>query len=551
MLKKNLFQKIFNKLVISITERIESFFNFFKKNLFQKIFNKLVISITERIESFFNFFKKISNKLVILITERIESFFNFFKDNFLYKKNFKKFLKLKYLKTVDKKIFLSLAVIIFIIIGYFLIPLFYDKNKIKNQLEAQILNQYNLKVKLDKSLKYRLFPKPHFFSNNTLIEYENNDIAVSKKTKVFISTNNLFSSDFLNIENLIFNQTNFKIRSSDLKFFIDLLNNSISDQSIDFPNSNFFYLDKNDDNIFLINFKNFNYSYQEDFFNIVRSKLKMFDIPITLKINHDILKKKFFVEINSYPLRLKIKNNSDYKDGKLDGQLDLTIINNKKKINYNLKDNSIKFTIKGKKFLADIKIKPFFLSSDLEFNQIDLKNIFKDNSILVNILKSEILNNVNLDGKIDIIINNIKSLKSLTQIKLTITFEEGGVYIHNLTTTFKKLVKININDGQLIVDGNKLKLVGYTTLDFINLKKFYSHFQINKKERKNIESVTFAILFNFDDEIVEIDNLKIDGKTNQNLEKFLNNFNSKKKIILNKIVLRNSIKDFFEAFSLD
>ena len=96
-----------------------------------------------------NLFNKKFSKSVLSFTRRIESFFNFFKENFSYKKNF-----LKSLKKVDKKIFISLGVIVFTIFSYFLTPLFYDKIKIKNQLETQILNQYNLKVKFEKHLKY-------------------------------------------------------------------------------------------------------------------------------------------------------------------------------------------------------------------------------------------------------------------------------------------------------------------------------------------------------------------------------------------------------------
>ena len=100
----------------------------------------------------------------------------------------------------------------------------------------------------------------------------------------------------------------------------------------------------------------------------------------------------------------------------------------------------------------------------------------------------------------------------------------------------------------MIIEDNKLIFAGYITLDFIDPMELYAHYQLDRADRKNIKKIQFGFLFNFDDKFIEIDNLKVDGNTNQNLEKFLNNFNSKKENIFNKIVLRNSIKDFFKNF---
>ena len=57
--------------------------------------------------------------------------------------------------------------------------------------------------------------------------------------------------------------------------------------------------------------------------------------------------------------------------------------------------------------------------------------------------------------------------------------------------------------------------------------------------------MNFGFFFNLNEKFVEIDNFKIDGVSNKNLNKFLNNLNSKKQNIFNKITFRNSIKEFF------
>tara|TARA_B100001057_G_scaffold8187_1_gene7510 strand:- start:2666 stop:4150 length:1485 start_codon:yes stop_codon:yes gene_type:complete len=493
----------------------------FKKFLFYKKLIKLVLSITKGIESFFSFFHE-----------------NFFKKKKNYSKNF---------QAIDKRIFFIFVFIFITISSYFLLPALYDNDKIRIQLEKQIFDKYNLEVKFDKSLKYGLLPKPHFFSDNVFINYKSDEIGQSKNTKIYFFIKNLFSSDNIIINNLVFKKTDFKVNNSNYKFFIKLLEDNKTNQNIDFINSKLFYLNKNDDIIFLTDLKSLNYSNEENFKKI-NSNFKLFNIPISFDVDHNPSEKSVLTEIDSHQLRLNIKNYFTYDDKKTDGQLDIILINKTKKINYIFENNALKFNTDSNKISGDINIKPFFLSSNFKISRIDLKKIFRDNSIFENLLNSEILNNKNLNGKINFIIDDVEGINFLDKVNFSILLEEGDIFIDNLTTIFKESVKINLNDVQLINNNNNLTFAGYMSLDFIDAMEFYAHYQLNRIYRKNIKKINFGFLFNFDNKFIEINNLKVDGKTNQNLEKFLNNFNSKKENIFNKIVIRNSIKSFFKNF---
>ncbi len=490
-----------------------------KKNIFEKKVHKSLLSITKIIESFFTLLKNIY---------------------FLNKK------KIKNYKTIDKKIFLAVSISFFIVIGYFLIPVFFDKSKVKASLEKQILNKYNLEVKLDATLKYGIFPTPHFYSKKTIIKFKSTDVAKSNDTRILISIKDFFSSDELKIKNLIFKKTDFKIDSSHLNFFIDLLNTNKSDHSIKFLNSKLFYLNKNEEIIFLTNIKNLNFFYEEIFIKKLNSKLDIFNIPVSLFVEHLINEKKFIAELKSHPLRLQIENISNYHNNDLDGSFDLSIINKSKKINYSFKNNSLKFDTKDKKIIGEIYIKPFFLSSSVDLHTVNLKEIFSDNSVLVNILKTEILNNINLNGKLKVKVNNFKGLKLLKDIKFVILLEQGNIFIQNFEIIFKDSILIKLNDTQLIINNNDLNFSGYISLDFLNIEHFYSHYQINRNDRKDIKKINFGFFFNLNERFVEIDNLKIDGISNKDLNKFLNDLNTKKLNIFNKITFRNSIKKFFK-----
>ena len=153
-----------------------------------------------------------------------------------------------------------------------------------------------------------------------------------------------------------------------------------------------------------------------------------------------------------------------------------------------------------------------------------------------------------MNGQINVDTNNFKGQNFLDGIKFNIILEEGSIYIQNLKTTFKESVIINVDDTQLIVDNNNLNFAGYVDLNFIDLTNFYAHYQINRNFRKNFKKIKFGFLLNLDEKSLEIDNLKIDGKSNENLDKFVNKINSNLNNLLNKIILRNSIKDFFKNF---
>jgi len=100
----------------------------------------------------------------------------------------------------------------------------------------------------------------------------------------------------------------------------------------------------------------------------------------------------------------------------------------------------------------------------------------------------------------------------------------------------------------------------------INLKSYFSklgpdpfseayNFNYVKKyfynKRKNIKNITSDFIFNFDDELFQFNELKIAGIDKKISDQYLNKFNSEKKDIFNKVIFRNTVKDFFKIISLD
>ena len=162
-------------------------------NLLLKKVKKILISINELIESFFN---------------TIQKFVNLKKD----KKNL--------LKNIDNKIILGGGLIILSVLSYLLIPTFYDKNKIQSLVQNHIDDRYNLNIRFNSQLSYGLFPRPHFYCKNLSIIYDENEIAISKSFKVDLSIKNFFSFEQLKMKNVLFKKTEFNINSDSVNFLI-------------------------------------------------------------------------------------------------------------------------------------------------------------------------------------------------------------------------------------------------------------------------------------------------------------------------------------------
>ncbi len=195
-----------------------------------------------------------------------------------------------------------------------------------------------------------------------------------------------------------------------------------------------------------------------------------------------------------------------------------------------------------------IDIKPFYFSLSLNFNEFDIKNFFKENSIFINLVNSEILNNQNINGDIDISLKKIKNFKYLEKINVKSIFEDGNIYFSNVSTNWNDSVLIEINDTQLLNEDNKVNLIGSIVFDFIDLDKFYRYYQVSEKHRRDIKKIKFDFFLDINQKQIQINNAKIDNFLNSQINNFLDNLNTQRKNFFNRVIFRNFVKDFFENY---
>ena len=490
-----------------------------------------------------NFKKKKFNKLLLSINRLIESFFNNISD---YIKEFKK--KNSRFEKTNKIIFISLSSLFILVIGYFLLPTIYDKNLVKINLQNQIKKKYNLKVNFEDDISYALFPKPHFYANNLNIFQDDNVLINSKNTRIYISIKNFFSFDALKVKNILFKDNEFNIKKQNLSFFTNILNSNNSDNTIIFEDSIIFYKDISEDVIFLVDLNDLKFFFDLEKKYQLMANFKIFNLPFKLTLNHNKDKNFFSFSLESKNIRLKIKNFFQYSNKNFNGNLEAQILNDIKYFIYDIKNNSLSINSKDNNFKGEIDLRPFYLSLNLNFNEFDVKNFLKENSIFLNLINSEILNNPNINGEIDINLNKIKNFKYMEKIKIKNILEEGDIYFKNINTNWNNSVLIEINDTQLLNEDNKVNLIGSINFDFIDLDKFYRYYQINEKYRNEIKKIKFDFFLNVNEKILQINNAKIDNIDNDQINDFLDNLNSQRKNFFNRVIFRNFVKNFFEFY---
>ena len=113
---------------------------------------------------------------------------------------------------------------------------------------------------------------------------------------------------------------------------------------------------------------------------------------------------------------------------------------------------------------------------------------------------------------------------------------------------WKEDLKISLKETFLNYDDNVISLIGKINFDYKDINSFYRSFQVNKKDRKDIKQIEMDFVYDLTSKNISFDNVKIDNSSNKNLEKFINKFNSNSSKLNNKVVFKNFISNFFNAY---
>ena len=487
------------------------------------------------------FIKKLKSQFVS-INNTIESYFN----------NLKFFIKdLKKRKlSQNNKVFLASSLVVILIISYYLIPTLYNKELVQLEIKNQISKKYQIDIKFNDKIKYGLLPRPHFVTKNLSILRDDKEIGVVKNFKINIKANNFFSFNEIQFKDLIFDKSDFNIYNQDLVFFETLLKTEPSENKIVIKNSNIFFKDENDDILFINKIKKSEFYYDSyNLINVLKSKNEIFNIPYKLIIKNDKFNKLVSTDFNSQKIRLSIENQISYDSKKQQGLMEILFVNQTTSLEYKLNKNTLNFFTKDQKnqYNGLIEFKPFYLKANFNYDGLSTKNWFNENSVLYNLIKSEIFNNENLNININLNVKDLININELNNLFLNLAIESGDISFSDSYIMWKDDLKIYLSESLLNIDQNEIYLVGKVLIDIKDTNDFYKSFQIKKNYRKNIKEIQFDFNYNFTQQKISFNNFEIDNKSSMNIENFVEKFNLNEKFF-NKITFKNFVNDFFKVY---
>ncbi len=486
--------------------------------------------------------KKI-RKFILSINNLIENYFNSLR---ILKSDFKKGKLIR-----NNRVFLSFGVIVILTLSYFLLPTIYNKSIIQSQIKNHILKKYDITLEFNEQIKYGLLPKPHFSSKNLSIIRKQNEIGEVENLKIFIDITKFFSLDQIAIKDLVFKKTDFNIKISDLIFFKKLLTTEPNDNKIVFKNSNLFFRSNNDEILFLNKIYDSKFYYDSyNLENVLVAKNELFNAPYKLVIKNNKFNKDVSTKFKSQRVRLNIENNINYEDQIKKGLLDILFINKSTSLEYSIKKNSLDFSTDDKETLkGSMNFKPFYLKLDLNYEGLSTKNLFDDESIFMDLIKSEIIKNENLNVNMGLNVKNITNSNELSNLDLNIGLEQGDIVFSKSKILWRDNVEIEMNEGLLDYNNDEIFLSGKLTVNADDIGDFYRSFQIKKNDRKQIKKIQFDFVYGFNKRKFKFDNVKVDNKSDEKIDQFINNYNSSEKVFLNKITFKNFINNFFKVYS--
>jgi hypothetical protein len=457
----------------------------------------------------------------------------------------------------NNKVFLTIVILIILFFSYLSLPNIFNKNQISVELKKDLLDKLNLEFNFEKKLDYRFLPRPHFITSESSVIFNDNKIAEISKLKIYVSLEGLFSLKNMKVKNVIIEEANFNLSKNNYSFFIKLLDINFKDIKLEILDSNIFYKNLENDVLFINHIESAKYIYDpKESKNILYSKNNIFNLPYSLEAFNNQDEKKLNSKINIASLNLQLENQFSYGTEIKSGLSEFDYLNSKSLVEYKVGKNNFEFKLFGKSkkkskfdYNGKLNFKPFHSYLMGSATAIDLSHLFSTNAIINQLLKTEILNNKNIDFKLNIFANKIKNFDNFTNIFFNFKIQEGLIDFDQTKFSWKNHVNFSLTDSLIYVKNGKLILDANSEINLIDLNEIYKFLITPKNLRKKINKININFTYSFDEKTMNINDIKVDGISDENLLKDRNEINLKRNSLQNKIYLKKFINDAIKNYA--
>ncbi len=455
----------------------------------------------------------------------------------------------------NNKIVLTFVALLILFVAYLLSPTFYKQSELIKVLRFELSKKLNLSFKFSEKYSYNLFPRPHFAISGATINYKQKDFAQIQKMKVYISIENLFSVNNINIKDVKIENANFYFDKNNFDFFLKLLENKYEDKTFEIKNSNIFFNNLKNEILFINKILNMKYFYDfKELKNIIISENEIFNIPYQIKLYDDQLNKKFWSEINVNFLKLKLENEISYGDVAKIGMANLIYNKSKSIIKYETDKKSFEFNFFEKnenpKFYYEGKLNynPFYSNVKGSTNNLKLYHLFNQNGFISQLLKTEILNNNNIDFKLEIEAKNFSNNDNFNEINFNSKIQESLIDIDNTNFKWRSFADFEFSESLIYVENSELVVDGKVKIKINDLQGIFRYLLTPKKYRNNIKSVEFNFSHNIDQKIITFSDIKIDDIYYKKINEIISKLFLKDNNFQNKIYIKKMLNEFLRSY---
>jgi len=175
--------------------------------------------------------------------------------------------------------------------------------------------------------------------------------------------------------------------------------------------------------------------------------------------------------------------------------------------------------------------------------------LFSSNAIIKELLKTEILNNKNVDFNLIVAGNNIREFDDFKNVLLKSKIQEGLVDIDQSKITWKNNIDFEFIDSLIFVKEGKLILDSNVEININNSNELYKFLLTPKNLRKKISKVDVNFTYLFDEKNIKIKSIRIDGKTLEKSKYSFEDILLKENNLQNKIYFKNLLNEVIKNYA--